>query len=147
MEAAGGGLVETELNTSSPTSSQEFLASKEVLVLLRVTLPEHLGALAIARMEDEQILDYVQSKLDTDHWIAKADFVIPDQLEQLILDNMPVPSTDESSQEQSAEEVAEVMRGLGCVLATDSTESSQELTESSQEPAEGKTTLTYLKTI
>ena len=62
MEAAGGGLVETELTTSSPTSSQEFLASKEVLVQLRVTLPEHLGESG----DEEQILEYVQSNLDTD---------------------------------------------------------------------------------
>ena len=105
MEAAGGGLVETELNTSSPTSSQEFLASKEVLVLLRVTLPEHLGALASGG-DEEQILEYVQSNLDTDRWIAKADFVIPDQLEQLILDkkNLLTEPSSQDSQEPSSQE-------------------------------------------
>ena len=102
MEAAGGGLVETELNTSSPTSSQEFLASKEVLVLLRVTLPEHLGESG----DEEQILEYVQSNLDTDRWIAKADFVIPDQLEQLILDkkNLLTEPSSQDSQEPSSQE-------------------------------------------
>ena len=102
MEAAGGGLVETELNTSSPTSSQEFLASKEVLVLLRVTLPEHLGKSS----DEEQILEYVQSNLDTDRWIAKADFVIPDQLEQLILDkkNLLTEPSSQDSQEPSSQE-------------------------------------------
>ena len=105
MEAAGGGLVETELNTSSPTSSQEFLASKEVLVLLRVTLPGHLGALAPGG-DEEQILEYVQSNLDTDRWIAKADFVIPDQLEQLILDkkNLLTEPSSQDSQEPSSQE-------------------------------------------
>ena len=102
MATAGGGLVETELTTSSPTSSQEFLASKEVLVQLRVTLPEHLGESG----DEEQILEYVQSNLDTDRWIAKADFVIPDQLEQLILDkkNLLTEPSSQDSQEPSSQE-------------------------------------------
>ena len=79
------------------------MATKEVLVQLRVTLPDRLGESG----DEEQILDYVQSNLETDRWIAKAEFVIPAQLEQLILDNMPVPSTDESSQEPSSQDSQE----------------------------------------